>query len=82
MIIFDAPGKYVGAEPAFTDLARALLTTRIQVTKATIAVSTPFDAGTLLYQTLRAGEIREERADLKRREQELTEELAQLSAAE
>jgi hypothetical protein len=73
---------YLGAEPAFTDLARALLTTRVQVTETAIAVSTPFDAGTPLYRTLRAGEIREELADLERRQKELTEELAQLTATE
>jgi hypothetical protein len=73
---------YIGTEPAFTDLVRALLTTDVQATEATIAVSTPFDAGTPLYRTLRVREIRQELTDLRRRQQELTEELAQLGAAD
>jgi hypothetical protein len=59
-----------------------LLTTDVQATEATIAVFTPFDAGTPLYRTLRVREIREELADLRHRQQELTEELAQLGAAD
>jgi hypothetical protein len=40
-----------------------------------------FDAGTPLYRALRSREIREELTGLQRRQQELTEELAQLGAA-
>jgi len=40
------------------------------------------DAGTPLYRTLRAREIREELTELDRRQQELAEELAELGAAD
>jgi hypothetical protein len=62
----------------FTDLARWLLTSRVDVSPDRIDVSTPFDPGAPLYRTLRAGEIREELGKLQRRQQELTEELSAL----
>ena len=69
---------YIPGEPNFTDLARALLTTRIDVSQETIAVATPFDAKRPLYRTLRTREIRDELADLERRQHELADELAEL----
>jgi hypothetical protein len=69
---------YLGVQGTFTDLARALLTARVEVSQSGITVFTPFDSGTPLYRTLRTREIREELADLQRRQQELTEELAGL----
>ena len=69
---------YIHSEPDFTDLARALLTTRVEVSPATITVITPFDTGTQLCRTLRAREIREELADLQRRQHELAGELTEL----
>lgn len=65
----------------FSDLARALLTERIEITEKTITVITPFDDGTPLHRTLRMREICEELASMKQREQELTTELAELDAA-
>jgi hypothetical protein len=84
------PGLWLSAtEPsftslarAFTSLARALLTTLVRVGEKKIAISTPLDAGTPLYRTLRAREIREELTELDRRQQELAEELAELGAAD
>jgi hypothetical protein len=71
-------GRYIYGEPDFSDLARALLTTRIEVSPETITVTTPFDTGTQLYRTLRAREIRDELADLQRRQHELADELTEL----
>jgi hypothetical protein len=77
------PGHWLSAtEPAFTTLARALLTTLVKVSENKLTISTPLDAGTPLYRTLRVREIRDELAELERRQQELGEELAELSAAD
>jgi hypothetical protein len=77
------PGLWFGAtEPAFTTLARALLTTLVKVSEKKITISTPLDAGTPLYRTLRAREIRDELTELERRQRELAEELAELGAAD
>ena len=77
------PGLWLSAtEPSFTSLARALLTILVRVGEKKIAISTPLDAGTPLYRTLRAREIREELTELDRRQQELAEELAELGAAD
>jgi hypothetical protein len=69
---------HIPGEPDFTDLARALLTTRIEVGQETITVTTPFDAETPLYRTLRIREIRDELADIERRQHELADELARM----
>jgi hypothetical protein len=66
---------------SFSDLARALLTERVEVTETTIDVVMRFDEETPLHRTLRAREIREELAEMRRREAELTAELAALEAA-
>jgi hypothetical protein len=71
-------GGYISDREGFTDLARTLLTGRVEASKGTITVFTPFDAGTPLYRTLRAREIHEELANLECRQQELTEELTEL----
>lgn len=77
------PGPwFTTAEPAFTTLARALLTTLIKVGDNKITVSTPLDAGTPLYRALRAREIRDELTELEHRQRELAEELAELGAAD
>jgi len=77
------PGLWFSAtEPAFTALARALLTTLVNVGENKITISTPLDHGTSLYRTLRAREIRDELTELERRQQQLAEELAELSAAD
>jgi hypothetical protein len=73
---------FTTAESAFTTLARALLTTLIKLAEKKITVATPLDAGTPLYRTLRAREIRDELTELERRQRELTEELAELGAAD
>jgi hypothetical protein len=74
-------GPWSTINPAsFSDLARALLTERVEVTETTIDVATRFDEGTPLYRTLRAREIREELVAMRRREEELTAELAALEA--
>ena len=53
------PGRWFGAtEPAFTSLARALLTTRVGVREERITVFTPLDRGRPLHRALRAREIR------------------------
>jgi hypothetical protein len=71
-------GWYIRGEENFTDLARALLTIRMEVSQKTIEVRTPFDAETALYRTLRSREIRDELADLQRRQHELADELTEL----
>ena len=77
------PGPWFSAtEPAFTTLARVLLTTLVKVSENKITISTPLDAGTPLYRTLRAREIRDELTELERRKRELAEELAELGAAD
>jgi len=77
------PGLWFSAtEPAFTPLARALLTTLVKVGEKKVAISTPLDAGMPLYRTLRAREIRDELTELERRQRELAEELAELGAAD
>jgi hypothetical protein len=72
---------FSAAEPAFTSLGRALLTTLVRVGEKKVSISTPLDAGTPLYRTLRAREIRDELTELARRQRELAEELAELGAA-
>lgn len=62
----------------FSDLARALLTERVEVTETLITVVTRFDEGTPLYRTLRAREIHEELDELRQRTEELAAELAEL----
>jgi hypothetical protein len=74
------PWSTINPDP-FSNLGRALLTERVEVSKKRITVVTRFDEGAPLYRTLRAREIREELAGLRHREAELTEELAQLDAA-
>lgn len=75
-------GPWSTINPAsFSDLARALLTERVEVTDTTIDVVMRFDEETPLYRTLRAREIREELATMRRQEEELTAELAALEAA-
>jgi hypothetical protein len=54
---------------------------RIEVTETTISVVTRFDEGTTLCRTLHAREIRQELATMRRREEKLTAELAELEAA-
>lgn len=77
------PGPWLSAtEPVFTTLARALLTTLVKVDENKITISTPLDAGTPLYRTLRAREIRDELTELERRQRELAQELAELGAAD
>jgi hypothetical protein len=63
----------------FTNLARALLTKRIDVTRQAITVVTPFDDGTPLQRLLRSREIRAELAELRQRQSALERELADLS---
>jgi hypothetical protein len=75
------PGLWFSAtESPFTTLARALLTTLVNVGENKITIFTPLDPGTPLYRTLRAREIRDELTELERRQRELAEELAELSA--
>jgi hypothetical protein len=74
-------GPWSTINPApFSDLARALLTERIEVTETTINVIARFEEGTPLYRTLRAREIREELAAMRRQEEQLRAELAALEA--
>ncbi|GAA2607951.1 hypothetical protein SMC26_17620 [Actinomadura fulvescens] len=63
----------------FTDLARALLTERVDVANQTVKVVTPFDDGTELHRLMRSREIREELAELRRLQNALEQELAELS---
>ncbi|TDD34700.1 hypothetical protein E1287_16065 [Actinomadura sp. KC06] len=63
---------------SFTELARALLTERIDVTERTVTVVTPFDEGTPLQRLLRSREIKDELAELREHQCELEEELADL----
>lgn len=79
---YQAGRWYIDASAAFTDLARALLITCVEVSSAEIAVFTPFDTGTSLYRSLRVRQIREEIAALQCRQQELTEELTGLNSEE
>jgi hypothetical protein len=67
-------------DPTFTDLARALLTTRVDVTKTATAIYTRIDEGTELRRVLRTRELPEELADLERRQREIGAELATLGA--
>jgi hypothetical protein len=62
----------------FNDLARALLTTRVEVTESTVTVSTRIDEGTELRRVLRVRELRTELTDLESRHREIVEELASL----
>lgn len=79
----DRPGLWFsGTDQAFTPLARALLTTLVKVGENKITISTPLDAGTPLYRTLRAREIRDELTELEHRQRQLAEELAELDAAD
>jgi hypothetical protein len=79
---YRADRMYIGPQVVFTDLGRALLTTRVDVSTARVAVFTAFDEGTPLYRSLRSREIHEELATLQAHQQELTEELAKLTAQE
>ncbi|MUN35432.1 zinc ribbon domain-containing protein [Actinomadura litoris] len=65
---------------AFSELARALLTSRVDVNAQFVTVATPFDEGTPLRRLLRTREIRGELADLRERQEELERELAHLEA--
>ncbi|MCP2342988.1 hypothetical protein [Actinomadura rupiterrae] len=62
----------------FTDLARAFLTRRIEVTGDSIKVVTVFEDGTPFQRLLRSREIRAELAELSQRQEELERELADL----
>ncbi|QXJ23413.1 hypothetical protein AGRA3207_004561 [Actinomadura graeca] len=75
-----AAGGYASYTPTwtFTELARALLTERVDVTKRTVTVVTPFDDGTSLQRLLRSREIRNELAELHERRGALERELADL----
>jgi hypothetical protein len=80
LVAYRADRMYIGPQVVFTDLGRALLTTQVDVSTARVAVFTAFDEGTALYRSLRSREIHEELATLQAHQQELTEELARLSA--
>ncbi|SFO16067.1 hypothetical protein SAMN04489713_104326 [Actinomadura madurae] len=62
----------------FSELARALLTKRIDVTEQSVTVFTLFDDGTPLQRLLRSREIKDELAELGERQRELEQELADL----
>jgi hypothetical protein len=51
------------------------------ITEVTLRKGTPASLGTLLYRTLGVDEICKEPADLQRRQQELAEELTELSTS-
>jgi hypothetical protein len=65
-------------ESPFTELARALLTTRVEVSELVVTVSTPIDEGTELRRVLRVRELRTELNELETRHREVVEELASL----
>ncbi len=76
------PGRWFSAtEPAFTSLARVVLTTRVDVREERTTVLTLLDPGTSLHRALRAREIREEFMELERRQRELARELVELDGA-
>jgi hypothetical protein len=77
---YRADRMYIGPQVVFTDLGRALLTTRVDVSADRVAVFTAFDEGTPLHRSLRSREIQEELDTLRDHQQELTEELAALTA--
>jgi hypothetical protein len=69
---------YYREQSPFNNLARALLTTRVQISESAVTVSTRIDEGTELRRLLRIRELRAELADLQLRHQEIVTELASL----
>jgi hypothetical protein len=82
LVAYRADRMYIGPQVVFTDLGRALLTTQVDVSADRVAVFTAFDEGTPLHRSLRSREISEELATLQAHQEELTEELARLTAQE
>jgi hypothetical protein len=70
---------YAWSSRTFTELARAFMTTRVEVTRAEVTVITRLDEDTPLYRSLRVREIREELTALRHRRQQLEAELAELN---